>query len=75
MKVAEVTFCEEVARNLKWSWRGETFDAGFFVRVVVDGAIELAVSAIGSVERFEWRRPTSNGRCQCPGRGMNSMHR
>ncbi len=54
MEIAEVAFCEEVARDLKWLRWGEAFDAGFLVRVLADGAIELAISAIGGVKQLEW---------------------
>ena len=51
MKIAEVTFCEEVTRNAEWLRWSETGDAGFLVWAFADGAIELAVPAVSGVER------------------------
>ena len=50
MKIAEVTFREEVACDAKWLRRGETVDAGFFLWVLSDGVVQLAVPAVGGVE-------------------------
>ena len=49
MKIVEVTFREEVTRNAEWLRRSETVDAGFLVWAFADGAIELAVPAVGGV--------------------------
>ncbi len=53
MEVAEITFREEVACDSKWLWWCEPVDASLLVRVGADGAIKLAIPAIGSVERLE----------------------
>ena len=53
IKIAEVTFREEVTRNAEWLRRNEPVNAGFLVRAFADGAIELTVPAIGGVERLK----------------------
>ena len=39
MKIAEVTFREEVTRNAKWLWRGETVNSCLLVWVFTDWAM------------------------------------